>query len=108
MENLDRRSGVISFVEAQKCIPSAGSDHTVTLLEGGTVKINFPFLCVRPCRRLIRRMSCTLLSAATECCSTTASAIHSRQVTCCLSPQERSTSSKTAAGIWLSGLCSTA
>ena len=39
MGNLDRRSGVIPFGEAQKRIPSAESDHAVTLLERGTVKI---------------------------------------------------------------------
>src|ERR1700745_3902310 len=47
MENLDRRSGVIPFVEAQKRIPSAESDHAVTLLERGTVKIKLS-LPVRP------------------------------------------------------------
>jgi len=47
MEDLDRRSGVIPFVEAQKHIPSAESDHAVTLLERGTVKIKLS-LPVRP------------------------------------------------------------
>ena len=47
MENLDRRSGVIPFVEAQQRIPSAESDHAVTLLERGTVKIKLS-LPVRP------------------------------------------------------------
>jgi mannose-6-phosphate isomerase-like protein (cupin superfamily) len=47
MKNLDRRSGVIPFVEAQKRIPSAESKHAVTLLERGTVKIKLS-LPVRP------------------------------------------------------------
>jgi mannose-6-phosphate isomerase-like protein (cupin superfamily) len=47
MENLDQRSGVIPFVGAQKRIPSAESDHSVTLLERGTVKIKLS-LPVRP------------------------------------------------------------
>lgn len=47
MENLDRRSGVIPFVEAQKRIPSAESDHAVSLLERGTVKIKLS-LPMRP------------------------------------------------------------
>jgi hypothetical protein len=42
MENLDRRSGVIPFVEAQKRIPSAESDHAVTLLERHREDKTFP------------------------------------------------------------------
>lgn len=47
MSSLNPRSGVISFVEAQKRIPSPESDHAVTLLERGTVKIKLS-LPVRP------------------------------------------------------------
>ena len=36
---LDRRSSVIHFAESQTRIPSAESDHAVTVLERGTVKV---------------------------------------------------------------------
>ena len=88
------RSGVIRFADAKGRIPSPESDHAVSLLERGTLKVKLSIPAQPTAQTPHRRMSCTSWCVAGVCWFTVARESRSRQAICYLSPQGPSIKSK--------------
>jgi hypothetical protein len=107
MMTKSHRSAVISLSDAQARIPSPESDHAVTLLEHGTLKVKLS-LPVRPTVQTPHtqdELYIIVRGGAFWC--TMARGTRSRLATCCLSRQGQNTKSKISP-TWHYGSSSTA